>query len=109
MADKPLYYGSSSKSPLYYGADRPAYPGGAGSRAMYYGASAAYGGAYGGSYGAYGAYGGVYGGSSGAGSDGSIVGTITFGRMLRVISQRWLSVFVFQLVGLIISFEVYGI
>ena len=44
MADKPLYYGSSSKSPLYYGADRPAY-GGTSNRAMYYGA-----GAYGGGF-----------------------------------------------------------
>ena len=40
---------------------------------------------------------------------GTSVGTITLSRALRVISQRWLSVFVFLLVGLIVSFAVYRI
>ncbi len=95
MADKPSYYGSGS-GPQYYGS---------GTGPKYYG-----GGAYGGAP----AYGGAYGqprsySAPSGGDDGSIVGTITIGRMLRVISQRWLSVFVFLLIGLVVSFAVYKI
>ena len=99
MADKPLYYGSSKGTPMYYGGNQPMY---GGKQPMYYGSSRPYG-----QYGAYGAYGSYGGGQQN--EDGSIVGTITMGRMLRVISQRWLSVFVFVLVGLIIAFAVYRI
>ena len=107
MADKPLYYGSSKATgPMYYGGKSPMYYGG-GQAPMYYGGGPKYGGAYG-AYGSYGSY-GSYGGYGGEGEDGSIVGTITMSRMLRVISQRWLSVFVFLLVGLIVSFAVYRI
>jgi uncharacterized protein involved in exopolysaccharide biosynthesis len=97
MADKPLYYGGKNSGPMYYGGARPGY-GGRGP--MYYGAGRNYGGVY-----------GQYGGSHGmeGGDDGSIVGTITLSRMLRVVSQRWLSVFVFLLVGLIVAFAVYRI
>ena len=104
MADKPLYYGSSKGTPMYYGGSQPIY--GGGKQPMYYGSGRQYG-----QYGAYGSYGsyGSYGGNGQQGEDGSIVGTITIGRMLRVISQRWLSVFVFMLVGLIIAFAVYRI
>ena len=96
MADKPIYYGGKGSSPMYYGTSRPTYPA-YGANPMYYGAGRA--------------YGGVYGGMANGGSpeDGSIVGTITIGRMMRVVAQRWLSVFVFLLVGLIISFAVYRI
>lgn len=93
MADKPIYYGARGSSPMYYGASRPAYPAYGGSSPMYYGAGRAYGGVPGG----------------GAPEDGSLVGTITLGRMMRVVSQRWLSVFVFLLIGLIVSFAVYRI
>ena len=90
-----MYYGSGKSSPVYYGGKKP----------MYYGSGAYGGGSYGGS-----AYGGAYGGSGGGGNDdGSVIGTITIGRMLRVVSQRWLSVFVFLLVGLIVAFAVYRI
>ncbi len=94
-----MYYGGG-RSPMYYGG---------GKTPMYYGASRQYGqyGAYG-SYGQYGAY-GSYGGGSQGQEESSIVGSITVGRMLRVISQRWLSVFVFLLVGLIVAFAVYRI
>ena len=77
-----------------------------GRKPMYYGAGKSYGApAYGG------AYGGTYGGdpANGGGEDGSVVGTITLSRMLRVVSQRWLSVFVFLIIGLIIAFAVYRI
>ena len=96
MADKPIYYGGKGSSPMYYGTSRSTYPA-YGANPMYYGAGRA--------------YGGVYGGMANGGSpeDGSIVGTITIGRMMRVVAQRWLSVFVFLLVGLIISFAVYRI
>jgi capsular polysaccharide biosynthesis protein len=99
MSDKPLYYGGGK--PMYYGGGKPMYYGGG--KPMYYGGSGGmrYGG---GSYGAYGSYGG-YGGTD----DGSVVGTISVSRILRVLSQRWLSVFVFLLVGLIAAFVVYRI
>ena len=107
MADKPLYYGGGKSAPMYYGSSKgtPMYYGGGKGSPMYYGAQRAYG-----QYGAYGSYGsyGSYGGGSGS-DDNSIVGTITIGRMLRVISQRWLSVFVFLLIGLIASFAVHSI
>jgi capsular exopolysaccharide synthesis family protein len=98
MADKPLYYGGKNSGPMYYGGPRPHY---GGRSPMYYGAGRNYGGVYG-------QYGGVPSGMDG-GEDGSLVGTITLSRMLRVVSQRWLSVFVFLLVGLIVSFAVYRI
>lgn len=97
MADKPIYYGGKGSSPMYYGSTRPAYPAYGGSSPMYYGAGRTYGGM---------PYGGMGGGTP---DDGSLVGTITLGRMMRVISQRWLSVFVFLLVGLIVSFAIYRI
>lgn len=102
MADKPIYYGSNSK-PLYYGSARQPMYGGRTSP-VYYG-RAGYGGMYGGS----GAYGGMYGGMPQNEGDGTVVGTITPARMIRVVSQRWLSVFVFLLLGLLISFAVYKI
>ena len=109
MADKPIYYGNTESSPMYYGGKKPMYYGGAG-RNYGTGAYGSYG-AYGGRYGSYGSYGGVaYGGGHGEEEGGgSIVGSITFSRMLRVVSQRWLSIFVFLLVGLIVSFAIYRI
>ena len=100
MADnKPIYYaGKGGASPMYYGGRKP----------MYYGAGRNYGNsAYGGSYG-YGAYGGLAYGAN-ENEEGSFVGKVTLARVLRVISQRWLSVFVFLLVGLIVSFAIYRI
>lgn len=104
MADKPLYYGGSGRkgSPVYYGGGSRMPYGGQGP--MYYGGRTQYGGT---AYGQYGQYGGMSGNA--ANEDGSVIGTITIGRMLRVISQRWLSVFVFMLVGLIVAFAVYRI
>ncbi len=96
MSDKPIYYGGQGAAPMSYGGRKP----------MYYGAGKNYGAqAYGG------VYGGAYGGdpANGGGEDGSVVGTITLSRMIRVVSQRWLSVFVFLIVGLIIAFAVYRI
>lgn len=99
MADRPLYYGQDNQ-PMYYGSSRKMAYGGRGP--VYYGRSS-----YGASYG--GMYGGMYGGSMNGADDGTVIGTITFSRMLRVFSQRWLSVFVFLLLGLLISFAVYKI
>ena len=105
MANSPMYYGEKgSSSPMYYGGRKPMYYGGA---ARNYGVASYGGGAYG-TYG-YGAYGGMAYGGSKEGESESLVGTITVGRMLRVISQRWLSIFVFLLVGLIVSFAIYRI
>ena len=90
---KPLYYGSTKKSPIYYGSARSP---------IYYGGGGAYGGApyY---------YGGSYGGNSPSQDADSLVGTITLGRILRVIAQRWISVLVFLLIGLVAAFAVYRI
>ena len=94
---KPLYYGSSQKSPLYYGSSQKS--------PLYYGTShPPY---YGGGQPYY--YGGAYGGNSPTQDADSLVGTITLGRVLRVISQRWISVLVFLLVGLVAAFAVYRI
>ena len=87
---KPLYYGTSKKSPIYYGsAQTPMYYGGGG-HAPYY-------------------YGGAYGGQAPGQDAESIVGAITLGRVLRVIAQRWISVLVFLLIGLVAAFAVYRI
>lgn len=99
MADNPLYYGNDNK-PMYYGARQKMAYGGRGP--VYYGKSQ-YGGVYGGMYG------GLYGTNSGGEGDGTVIGTITLSRMLRVFSQRWLSVFVFLLLGLLVSFAIYKI
>ena len=102
MADnKPIYYAErGGASPMYYGGKKPMYYGGAGRS---YG-NPGYGGAYG-----YGAYGGMAYGRAPGEEEGSFVGKVTLTRILRVISKRWLSVFVFLLVGLIVSFAIYRI
>ena len=93
---QPLYYGSSKKSPLYYGTTRaPLYYGGAAAGSNY-GTAPYY-------------YGGSYGGAAPSQDADSIVGTITVGRILRVIAQRWISVLVFLLIGLVAAFAVYRI
>lgn len=103
MADKPLYYGNSKSSPMYYGSSKGAGKALYGGKSpVYYGASSHYG-----SYGQYGSYSGNA--PQGGGDDNSVVGTITFSRIIRVVSQRWLSVFVFVLIGLIVAFAVYRI
>ena len=86
-SQRPLYYGTARKSPLYYGSSQPAYYGG---NQPYY-------------------YGGAYGGDSPNQDADSLVGTITLGRVLRVIAQRWISVLVFLLIGLVAAFAVYRI
>lgn len=98
MSDKPLYYSSNKTSqPAYYG----------GVSNMAYGARPAYyGGSGGGQYGATPYY---YGSSRPGQDEGSMIGTLTAARIVRVISQRWLSIFVFLLVGLVIAFAVYRI
>lgn len=101
MANKPLYYGKSNSSPLYYGSSArgggPAYHQG-GAYGMY------------GAYGAYGAY-GMYGANASAadGDEASLIGSFSLSRIVRVVSQRWLSVFVFVLIGMVIAFAVYRI
>ena len=102
MAEKNLYYGGKGKNPLYYGGGSSSY---GGRSPMYYGSGRRYGGTYGkASY--YGAYGGENGESN---SDGSVIGTLSVKRILRVFAQRWLSIFVFLLIGVVISFAVYRI
>ena len=85
---KPLYYGTSKNSPIYYGSSKtPYYYGGEGKNTPYY-----------------------YGGSSSTDQDpDSLVGTITIGRILRVVGQRWISLLVFLLIGLVTAFAVYRI
>jgi capsular exopolysaccharide synthesis family protein len=94
-----MYYGGPSRA-MYYGGS---------SRAMYYGGGspAAYGapaGAYGGGY----YYGGVGGGGVGDNED-SLMGAVTIGRMIRVCTQRWVTLVVFVIIGLITAFAVFKI
>ena len=105
---KPLYYGTSKKSPLYYGSSQTPMYYGSSQTPMYYGSAQSpmyYGG--GGQTPYY--YGGAYGGQSAGQDADSIVGSITAGRVLRVITQRWISVLVFFLIGLVAAFAVYRI
>ena len=84
---KPIYSGSAKKSPIYYGVS--------GNAPYYYGS---------------GNYGRPAAGYDDPSQDpNSLVGTITPARVLRVISQRWITVLVFLLVGLVASFAVYRI
>ena len=85
---KPIYSGSAKKSPIYYGVS--------GNAPYYYGG--------GGNYGRP-----AYGYDDPSQDPNSLVGTITPARVLRVISQRWITVLVFLLVGLVASFAVYRI
>ena len=85
-----MYYGSKKTSPAYYGTG-PTYYGAAPS---YYGQSPQY---------SEPGYGGVSGGGDGEGG----LGALNPGRILRVVLQRWFSVFAFLLVGVIVSFVVY--
>lgn len=117
----PLYYGgqspavnapSSKPSALYYGGRSPAaYAGSPRSPAIYYGGAspaATYPGGPGYGYGAGGYY---YGGSGGGIGDDvdSLTGAITIGRMIRVCTQRWITIFVFVVIGLVASFAVFKI
>ncbi len=105
MADKPqagesrpIYYGTvGGSSPVYYGSPQtPSYYG----KSPYYG-SGAYGSPYGGAP--------YYGGGGDSGGGDSLVGAITLARVLRVFAQRWISVVVFLLIGLVVSFAVYRV
>jgi len=94
---RPMYYGGGNRAIYYGGSDRPMYYGG--------GAPAAYAGSgYGGSY----YYGGI--GSGGGGEeDDSLMGAVTVGRMLRVCTQRWVTIAVFVIIGFIVAFAVFKI
>ncbi|MBV5333362.1 hypothetical protein JZU54_07505, partial [bacterium] len=93
-----MYYGGNNRA-MYYG--RP-------SRAVYYGAGspAAYQGGAGGAGGGY-YYGGM--GAGGNDDEDSLLGAVTIGRMLRVCTQRWVTITVFAIIGFIAAFAVYKI
>ena len=96
VSRRPMYYGGNSRA-MYYGGQ---------SRAVYYGGGtpAAYpSGGYGGSY----YYGGVGGG--GGDEEDSLMGAVTIGRMLRVCTQRWVTIVVFAIIGFVASFAVFKI
>ncbi len=88
---QPIYCGTPKGAPVYYGAPQngPSYGGGPVAPAYYGGAPYYYGGA--------------------GGEEESFIGAITFTRVLRVFAQRWISVLVFVLIGLVTSFAVYRI
>ncbi len=92
-----MYYGGNSRAMYYGGQSRAVYYGG-GSPAAYPG-----GGGYGGSY----YYGGM-GGGPGDDED-SLMGAVTIGRMIRVCTQRWVTIVVFAIIGFIAAFAVYKI
>jgi capsular exopolysaccharide synthesis family protein len=93
-----MYYGSNSRA-MYYGSPSRAVNYGGVSPAVYSRGAAGYGGnAY---------YGGV--GAGGAEDDESLMGAVTIGRMLRVCTQRWVTITVFVIIGLIAAFAVFKI
>ncbi len=87
-----MYYGGGSRA-MYYGGASPA--------VYHQGTPAGYGG-YGGAY---------YGGGLGAGGeeDDTLMGAVTIGRMIRVCSQRWVTIVVFVILGFIAAFAVFKI
>ncbi len=120
-SSRPVYYGgqspavdavSSKSSALYYGGRSPAaYSASPRSPAMYHGGSAPAASYPGGSGYGYGAGGYYYGGAGGGMGDDedSLTGAITIGRMIRVCTQRWITIFVFVVIGLVASFAVFKI
>ena len=103
--------GTITRRPVYYGGGSRALYSGSHARAVYYGggnpaASAVQGQGvgYGGGY----YYGGMTGGGIGDNEE-SLMGVITIGRMLRVCTQRWVSITVFVIIGFISAFAVFKI
>lgn len=96
---RPVYYGGANKA-MYYGSPaRAAYYGG-GSPAVYASPGTGYGGGY------------YYGGPTGGGisdEEESLLGALTIGRMLRVCTQRWVTITVFVIIGFITAFAVFKI
>ncbi len=100
VTKRPVYYGGNSKA-MYYGSP---------SRAVYYGGGAHA--AHPGGAGGYGGGGGYYYGGAGTGvgdDEDSLMGAVTIGRMLRVCTQRWVTITVFVIIGLIGAFAVFKI
>jgi capsular exopolysaccharide synthesis family protein len=99
IAHRPVYYSGGNRA-MYYGSSaRSVYYGG-GSPAAY--ASPGYGSGAGGSY--------YYGSGMGGGeNDDSLMGTVTIGRMVRVCTQRWITIVVFLIIGFIAAFAVFKI
>ncbi len=90
------YYGPAP----YYGAATPPYYGG-GAQPVPYGGSAPYGGTH------YGAapYAGV--GEAGGEDGDSLLGAVTLTRMVRVCSQRWMTIAVVSVLGAVAAFALY--
>ncbi len=104
-AEKSVETAAAKRSPAYYYGRAPHYPAGP----AYYG-PAPY--PAGGAYGAYGTGSPYYatGGSGGLGDDeDSLLGTVTIGRMIRVCTQRWVTILVFIILGAIGAFFVFKI
>ena len=107
-SNRAMYYGGGNKAMYYGGGNRAMYYGG-GNRAMYYGggSSAAH---YPGGAGGYGS--GYYYGAGGGGitdDEDSLMGSVTIGRMIRVCTQRWVTIAVFVILGLVVAFAVFKI
>ncbi|MEI7900878.1 MAG: AAA family ATPase [bacterium] len=98
VTHRPMYYGGNKRAMYYGGQSRAVYYGG-GSPASY----AAYPGAAGGGY----YYGGMR--TEGSEDDDTLMGTVTIGRMVRVCTQRWVTITVFLIIGFIAAFAVFKI
>ncbi len=97
VTQRPMYYGGNSRAMYYGGPSRAVYYGG-GSPAAYPGSGTGGGGYY---------YGGM--GTGGIEDSDSLLGTVTIGRMLRVCTQRWVTITVFVIIGFIAAFAVFKI
>ena len=94
-----MYYGGGSRAMYYGGGKRSMYYGGGSPAAYYPGGAGGYGSGY------------YYGGGGGGISDDeeSLMGSVTIGRMIRVCTQRWVTIAVFIILGLVAAFAVYKI
>ncbi|MDD4024370.1 MAG: AAA family ATPase [Kiritimatiellae bacterium] len=94
-----MYYGGGSRAMYYGGGKRSMYYGGGSPAAYYPGGAGGYGSGY------------YYGGGGGGISDDeeSLMGSVTIGRMIRVCTQRWVTIAVFIILGLVTAFAVYKI
>ena len=98
VAQRPMYYGGNSRA-MYYGSPSRAVYYGGGSPAAYPGGAGNYGSGY--------YYGGA--GAGGGDDEDSLMGAVTIGRMLRVCTQRWVTITVFVIIGFIAAFAVFKI
>ncbi len=97
-SSRPVYYAGSNRAMYYGGGSRAMYYGGGSPAAYYPGGAGGYGSGY-----YYGGHGGI------SDEEESLMGAVTIGRMIRVCTQRWVTIAVFMILGLVTAFAVFKI